>query len=322
MMTQPESWKLIQYYYDNGRREEDKPAFHKICRVLMHEYGDTKAAMASADDYYSDRDFENARRDYQFAVEKNAPYGYIGLGNIWHYGRCGTVDDQKAYVCYHKAIKLLTGREDFIFNHDQKPVLKDEDAYDDLICAVFMTADLYRYGSGVKVSYSVFSSLIHYLFELMKEPDVSTYYMPEVELRMADIVLHDNPDDQSQAFTYLLDARKRMCSRLKGNSFFGDFDLMKEIVMKISDLALSDQNQTDLYDLWHIMKKPCTVAFICENQRYEITMDEDQKIHDRNMTYDSLEEWFLQARIDGKAVSFMNEKCHDFQIEETEEKKK
>lgn len=318
MMTQPEAWKLIQYYYDNGRREEDKSAFHKTCRFLMDEYGDTKAAITSGDDYYSDRDFVNARRNYQYAAERNEPYGYIGLGNLWHYGRCGTVDDQKAYECYQKAVALLTGREDFIVNPDPKPVLKDEDAYDDLINAVYQIADLYREGSYVQQSFSIFSSLIRYLYDWMKEPEIFDYYMPEVELRMADATLHENPDDQNRALTYLDDARKRMCVRLEGDSFFGDYEVMKDIVNRIHDLKKPDTNDYDLYDLNVLIEKPCTVSFICQNQKYEITREKDGKIHDRNHIYASVNEWLQNAKINQYPASFMNAECSDFSIRSEE----
>lgn len=317
MLTQTEAWKLIQYYYDNGRREEDKDSFHKTCQYLIDQYDDMNAVMASGGDYYSDHDYSDAFREYTMAAGHEIPSGYIGLGYIWYYGRLGTTDYQKAYECFMHAVALITGID---FNDlslsdlNQKIILENEDEYDDLINAVYKVADMYEHGYYVEKSYAAFSALIEYLYDGIRNSGVSDYYMPEVELRMSEIVLHDNENQKDQALEYLYDARSRMIIRLEGDSFFGDYSVMKDIVLKVYDLSEFNPDEMDLYDLWYVMQKPCIVTFFCDSQKYEVSSGQDGQINDRNRIYTSVDEWLQKAKIADKAVSFMIDDCSGFQI--------
>ena len=324
-MTQKEAWHIIFNYHAENEPERDKPVFEDACHTLMDQYGDYQAAVDLGGKYYSDQNYDLALKYYSIAAEHDIPYGYIGLGYIWYYGRTGTTDYQKAFECFPKALKLLSGYsidDDSFWNGKWKISFDSEDSYIDYINTVYKLADMYRNGYYVVKDNSRYIRLITYLHDMMitlSDTGMPDYNLPEIDLRMADIMLnYEEPAfAEDHALHYLSEGRYVMEQRLYESDFFGDFNIMKDIVLKIYQITEFNPEDMDLYDLYYVMKKPCKVTFdhddkthfiSAEKQKNEIVINADHK------WFHSIDEFMIHGDIDGERIPDVNDTCDHYSL--------
>jgi len=320
---------------------------------FLIDHGDMQAATDLGGYYYGKKIYDLALKYYQLAADHGVPYAWTGLGYIWYYGRLGTRDYEKAYHCYAKVLELLTGErieDDGFWQPDKKVKLKGAGEYDDYINAVYKLADMYRSGHYVEKNWVHYADLIRRLYAMMTDPDntmVPDYHLPEIELRLAEILLdgpremvswidgltapeagsdaakgkmlESSPDAaKDNALELLFDAKDRMAGRLMDNAFFGNFSIMKSIVLKIYSLTPFDPEECDLYDLYYVLRKPCRVTFMCGDERHEITAEQDGQetsVCLDGKWFHSVDDMMMKGRIDGDKIPDICYDCYDFSIE-------
>lgn len=339
MKSCEEAKNIIRNYYRNGSRAEDEPLFLEACQFLLETAGDMDAADELGGHYYDEKDFRLALKYYTQAADHDVPHAWIGLGYIWYYGRLGTRDYEKAYHAFVRALEILTGKSidqpDF-WSADKKVELDSPMDYDLYINAAYKLADMYHAGRCGKKDFARYSEIIFSLYVMMSDPIydmVPDYHMPEIELRMSDICLEDggshlpelgigNKPDAGYAaqlaLDCLLDAKSRMASRLLDARFFGNFSIMKSIVLKIHSLSDPDAEELDLYDLYFILQKPCTVTFRGRGEkRHTIVAELDEHavaVCLDGKWYRTADELIMRGSIDGCAVPEANHFCSDIRV--------
>lgn len=265
-MNQKEAHSIIRNFYGNDSPVEDEPAFEEASHLLIKEYGDMKTALDLGGYYYGKKMYDLAYKYYSIAADADIPYAWIDLGYIWYCGRTGVKDYKQAYECFNKALKILTGMsiEDPAFYDDKRKVkLNNMEEYDAYINAVYKLADMYHAGHYVTKDYDRYAYLINHLFHLITDSDpwsVPDDYLPELELRQAEILV-TLKNDNNAAIDLLSDAKERMEERLFNDPFFGNFSIMKSIVLQLYKLKEFDPVNMDFYDLYYVLQKPCTVTF-------------------------------------------------------------
>lgn len=328
-MTYTEAWHIIHSYYFHGEPEDDTPAFQNACHYLIDAEKDYQAAVDLGGRYYSEKDYDNALKYYSLAAEHDVPYGYIGSGYIWYYGRTGTIDYEKAYDCFCRALYLLSGfhiDDEAFWKGEWKIPFDSEEEYVDYINTVYKLADMYRNGFYVVKDEERYISLITHLHDMMTSPaykGMPVYSLPEIDLRLADITLHHDHSAYAgeHALQYLSEARYVMQRRLVSDGgFFGDFNIMKNIEMQIYQIAEFIPEEMDLYDLYYVMQKPCRVTFFHENYPHVITAvkkDNGIVINADHRWYASIDEYMQTGKIDGESIPAAFENCDRFSVEKT-----
>lgn len=327
-MTQEEAWDLIFHYHAESEPEEKRSSFEEACHTLMKQYDDYQAAVDLGGKYYSDQDYDLALKYYAIAAEHDIPYGYIGLGYIWYYGRLGTTDYEKAFACFSKALKLLSGYsidDDSFWNGEWKIPFDSEDSYINYINTVYKLADMYRNGYYVVKDNSRYIHLITHLHDMMtslNDSGMPDYNLPEVDLRMADIMLnYEEPAyAEDHALQYLSEARDIMEQRVLETGFFGDFNIMKDIVLKMYQITEFNPEDMDLYDLYYVMKKPCTVTFLHDDRSHFISAEKQNDeiiINCDHKWFHSIDDFMIHGDIDGERIPDANDTCDHYAILDT-----
>lgn len=331
-MTERYARSIIRIFFLNDEPETDEAEFEEACHFLMEVIGDTKVAEALGGYYYGKRRYDLALKYYTLAAENGTTYAWIGLGYIWYYGRLGVRDYEKAYHSFAKVIELLTGRSiecDTFWMLDKKVKIHNKNKYDQYINAAYKLADMYRYGLYVEESWEHFAYLIRQLYDMICSHDMNfDDHMPEIYLRMADVLLAEPAseagkqvrgigDKKKEALDILLRAKDYMAIRLDYSQFFGNFSVMKSIVRKIYSLTEFVPEKADLYDLYYVLQTPCRVSFLCDETRHEVFSErEGQEIVVclDEIWYHTIDDFMMKGKINGRSIPDANFDCHDFRI--------
>lgn len=331
-MTERYARSIIRIFFLNDEPEMDEAEFEEACHFLMEVIGDMKVAEALGGYYYGKRRYDLALKYYTLAAENGTTYAWIGLGYIWYYGRLGVRDYEKAYHSFAKAIELLTGRSiecDTFWTLDKKVNLHNKNKYDQYINAAYKLADMYRYGLYVEESWEHFAYLIRQLYDMICSHDMNfDDHMPEIYLRMADVLLAEPAseagkqvrgigDKKKEALDILLRAKDYMAIRLDYSQFFGNFSVMKSIVRKIYSLTEFVPEKADLYDLYYVLQSPCRVGFLCDETRHEVFSErEGQEIVVclDGIWYHTIDDFMMKGKIDGRSIPDASFDCHDFRL--------
>lgn len=322
-MTKNEAISIIMNFFKDDSPEEDEPAFEEASHYLIEEYGDMEAALDLGGYYYGKKMYDLAYKYYSMAADANIPYAWVDSGYIWYYGRIGERDYKKAYECFDKAVKILTGlsTEDEAFYDNKRKVKLDScEAYDAYINAVYKIADMYHSGHYVEKDFNRYAWMINHLIKLISGSKlwiVPDYHLPELELRQAEILLKTKNDKKS-ALDLLQDARERMAMRLFYDPFFGNFSIMKSIVSDIYQLQEFTMDYMDLYDLYYVLEKPCTVTFKDKKNHVIKAEKEGQGIAVSldGKWYHTVDDMMRKGIIDDEDIPHANTECFDFAIEE------
>lgn len=335
-MTERDARIIIRRFFANDEPEGDEAAFEEACHFLMEVIGDMKVAEALGGYYYGKRRYDLALKYYTLAAENGTTYAWIGLGYIWYYGRLGVRDYEKAYHSFAKAIELLTGRSiecDTFWTLDKKVKLHNKNEYDQYINAAYKLADMYRYGLYVEESWEHFAYLIRQLYDMMcsRKNEMIRFddLMPEISLRMADVLLAEQASDvegkqvkgigrkKKEALDILLQAKDAMALRLDFYQFFGNFSVMKSIVRKIYSLTEFVPEKAELYALYYVLQTPCRVSFLCDETRHEVFSEREGGeivVCLDEIWYHTIDDFMMKGKIDGRSIPDASFNCHDFRL--------
>lgn len=330
-MNEKEAHRIIEHYYAAGGKAIEEPAYEEASRFLVSR-GDREAATDLGGYYYGKKDYDLALKYYTMGASGGVTYAWIGLGYIWYYGRTGERDYEKAYHCFAKAVENLTGESvesESFWDSGAQVALGTQRDYDEYINAVYKLADMYRAGHYVEKDYSRYALLVKRLYALFSDPAkrrmVPQYHLPELELRMAEIVLKEDEAKNGEAsreatdtaIDLLVDARRRMAWRLEESQFFGNFSIMKSIVLKIYTLIDFDAVDMDLYDLYYVLREPATVTFSYKGAQHTVVAEQEGEGIAASLDgqwYHTVDELMRKARIGDDIIPEAAYDCYDFDI--------
>ena len=227
-----EAYALYEGFLRNEENstEDDFFLFTEAAEMLYKHTGDPGYMRTLAGVYYGRKDYELARKYYEIAAEQGDHYSNIGLGYIWYYGRTGERDYKKAFEYFSRC--------------------KGD------INAEYKLADMYRTGKYVDKDEQKYREKIEEIYELLQY-STERHYVPEIYSRLARIRMSQGRE--KEAYELLCGARKRLAKRLRHDSFFGNFTIMKGIIEDLhkNKYYTEDHPEYDIYDLYVLFEKPC-----------------------------------------------------------------
>ncbi|MCR5167734.1 MAG: hypothetical protein K6C13_11060 [Oscillospiraceae bacterium] len=223
--------------YEGFLRNEDNSTddefflFTEAAELLYKHTGEPGYMMTLAGVYYGRKEYELAQKYYEIAAEQGDDYSNIGLGYIWYYGRTGEIDYKKAFEYFSRC--------------------KGD------INAEYKLADMYRTGKYVDKDQKKYEEKIEEIYELLQYSE-NKHYVPEIYSRLARIRMSQGRD--KEAFALLCGARKSLAKRLRHDSFFGNFTIMKGIIEDLhkNKYYTEGHPEYDIFDLYVLFEKPCS----------------------------------------------------------------
>ncbi|GEM_PF-342989 len=170
-------------------------------------------------------------------------YANVGLGYIYYYGQAGEKNYEKAFKAFSKAAERGS--------HEAK----------------YKLADMYKNGYYVEKDMDKFIELIEELYKWVKSarrPD----HVPEIISRMG--MAREYQGKKDEALKYYLEARTNLEYSLYKYHYWGHMSIMQRLIDNIYALKDFDESEMNLYDLFHVLKKPCLVTFKCDGDSYEV----------------------------------------------------
>ena len=236
--------------------------------------------------YYELKKFDLALKYYELAATYEYEEAFSCLGYIWYYGRTGERDYKKAFECFSRSADLGN--------------LQSE----------YKVADMYKNGYYVERDYEKYKDIIRALYPKVKNARFLNEPLPEIYTRMARIYTEEGRIDEAIKLYYV--AKDFLSQRLRYNAFFGDLNIMKWLIDDLYLLTELDDTVIDFYDLFHLLKNPCTVAFRYKNSSYTVkALEEDGQCV---ITFDgkwfrTRDDFFSRAVIGSRRMTAV---CHDF----------
>lgn len=343
-MTTEEAFEIIRNCLPHLDPEQGDPAYEEACHALIFQAGRMDLAADLGGYYYAGRHFDLAEKYFSMAAGDNIPHAWVGLGYIWFYGMNGRLDYKDACHCFVRALEIFEGAEikkPEYWHADTDIRLMAPDDYSDYITAAYKLADMSRNGQYLPKNFAHYVYIIRQLYSMMRH-DFRDYNMPEIEIRLADIALKDlgsrlhedlgieMPEGytdlsfegdplyrEKKALVYLFDAKDRMAERLTNHRFFGNFTVMKNLVLKIYSLVRFEETDMDLYDLYYVLQNPCKVTFRCGGTMHTVIAEADNSAIAVSLDgkwYRSAEKMISSGEIGGSMLTDLYYDCTDFVI--------
>ena len=280
-MTVAEANRIRREFYRKSiPTEEDLFRFTEAMGWLIRETHDPYAMLELGGQYYEERKFDLALRYYEMAAEYHVTDAYICLGYIWYYGRTGRRDFEKALHYYGLAAEAGS------------------------VNGAYKLADMYKNGYGVEKDYDRYASIIESLYPVVTAEDYSGGHQVEILTRLAGI--RTAQGRTGEAVELYREARWLLADRIAGNAFFGNLNMMMWLIDDLYALIPFDPADMDLYDLYYLLKGPCTVRFYRGTTAYEVqASEEDGMIVVRfgESWYRGREEFFRKASVGGELLT-------------------
>lgn len=230
--------------------EEEFFAFTEAMGYLIEKVKSPGDMMFLGGVYYELKDYDLALKYYEMAAAYDSRDAYAGLGYIWYYGRTGKKDYEKAFQYYSKAAEM-----------------------GDLQSA-YKIADMYKNGYYVKQDYEKYKEIIKGLYPKVKNAAYLNVPLSEVSMRLAKIYTEEGRTREAAELYY--SAKAFLAERLRYNPFFGDLNNMKWLIDDLYALMDFDEDNFDFYDLYHLLKGPCTVTFRYQDKDYTVKAVEEE----------------------------------------------
>lgn len=291
-MEEKTAWEIIKLFNNNHNpTEDDIFEFTEAAEYLVRN-SDTEAMIELGGYYYGIQNYDLAYTYYQMAADQGNEYGYLGLGYIFYYGRLGAPDYQRAFEAYSKAADLGN------------------------VNAAYKVADMYKNGYYVKKSYNTYKTMIQKLFSKAKRFQYVGQPYPEIALRLAEI--RESEGKKKDAANLYFSARRFLDQRLKWDSFFGNLEIMKDLVHRIYNIISFDEDNMSFYDLYYLRDKPCTVLFrfgknihvvnfVKENGNIVIQFDDNW--------YEDIDALMMFGKINNRRLTEIQERFYSFEVE-------
>jgi hypothetical protein len=226
--------------------------------------------------YRNIKDFRLEKKYLEIGNDLGSPFSMEQLGVIWYYGLCGEQDYEKAYHCFHDC-GTRRGK--------------------------YMLADMYHDGRYVEKDISKCQEILDELFigvesERTDPRFIESTLFPEIALRLVKLRI-EKKEDTVNDLTMLMDARDIIVLRQKSRPFWGNIQVMEDILKTMVLMVGSDHYFVDLYDLLTLTANKATVSFKygSEELNIEVFTSEAETIYQ----YDG--RWFHGA------VDFLEKAC-------------
>ena len=281
-MTVEEARKRYEQYkeeihWQNNHEHED--ALFEVTEYLLNQTKDPWYSSDLGSYYYDRRQFDLALKYYEMTYELGDHDIAVCLGYIWYYGRTGTVDYEKAFRYFSEAAALG--------NDEGKRKL----------------ADMYKNGYFVEPDYAKYCSIIEELYEAHKDDERRFLELPDICTRLADIRKKEGNIEEAVRLYQM--AKDDLPERMRLLEFFGDINVMDWLINDLYSLIEPDYSNLDIFDLFYVLKKPCTVTFRYRQKKYKIHSEIDNgeyAVCFDGHWYRSVNELFRNAKLDGKPL--------------------
>ena len=295
-MTILEARRICKNFYRlSNPDEEDLFLFTEALDYLISETKNPRYMLELGSLYYERKQFDLARKYYEYAAEYNETGALLCLGYIWYYGRTGTQDYEKAFHYFDRASHRGDSN------------------------AAYKLADMYRRGLYVKQDMSKYRKIIEDLYLEFSHDSRYLHYpyskLPEVYLRMGELMTEDG---QAEKALELYDtARTLIARRIRDSAFFGDRTIMKDLTRKIYALRKMDYDCISLFDLYELLPEPCLIRFYYEGEIHEAeAVEEDGAVvirFDRKW-YRTVDDFFEKAQIGNALLTSLYEELYGFEV--------
>ncbi len=291
-MDTAKAYEAVRRYRDRSvLSDEEEFIYTEALNYMIEATGNTAYMVELGGYYYGRKDYDQAIKYYEMADEHGDPWAPEGLGYIWYYGRTGKVDYEKAFFYYSKAAKNGYARSEI------------------------KVADMYKNGYFVERQYDKYCAIIEGMVKRMRHPkDLGEPY-PEVCTRLAKIRKDEGKPEE--AVTLYLDAKDFLRQRIRYTRFFGDLNIMKWLIEDLYELIPFDEGDFDLYDLYHLLKKPHTVSFRYWQRTYEIQSEEAEgytAIRFGDRWYRTAGDFLANAAIGNELLITLDEYLYEFEV--------
>lgn len=270
----------------NNPTEDEFFAFTEAMGFLIENTKNPQDMMYLGGVYYELRNFDLALKYYEMAASYDYEEAYNCLGYIWYYGRTGDRDYEKAFQCFSRSAQLGN------------------------IQSEYKVADMYKNGYYVEKDYEKYKQMIKALYPKVQNARYTNEPLPEIYTRLAKIYIEEGRIDEAVQLYY--DAKDFLSQRLRYNAFFGDLNIMKWLIDDLYDLVELEDDAVDFYDLFYLLKTPCTVSFRYNNKEYSVKAVEENGecvISFCDKWYRTRDDFFAKATIGRNHLTAI---CHDF----------
>ena len=93
---------------------------------------------------------------------------------------------------------------------------------------------------------------------------------------------------------------------------------MKWLIEDLYTMTDPDMTDLDLYDLYHLLKRPCKISFMHEGKEYNVeSIEENGKtnISFGDKWYEDVDDFFKKAVIDGRRIPVLYYDLYAFKSE-------
>lgn len=291
-----------EYAEKTNPTDEELFEFTEAMNYLIEERQSPRDMLYLGGVYYDLRDFDLALKYYERAASYGDLDAYVCLGYIWYYGRTGEKDYEKAFRYYSKAADL-----------------------GDIVSA-YKVADMYKNGYYVQKDYGKYAEIIKELYPKVKNARYIDDPLPEVYTRLAGIYTEEGR--VSDAVRLYLEAKDFLAQRIAYNPFFGNLSIMKWLIDDLYELISLDEETVDFFDLYYLLKEPCTVTFeYCGmtllddfDEDHEpltvevITEDGENVIKFGDKWFRTREDFFAKAEYEGERLVTLNREFCNFEV--------
>ena len=292
-MNISEAYRICHRYFtlDRSAAEKEFPAYCDAAEYLIEKTGDPDVLCGMGAAYYERSDYDMALRYYEEAAAKGNTDACLGLGYIWYYGRTGERDYKKAFEYFSMAPGNIN--------------------------AEYKLADMYRTGKYVRKDEQRYREKIEKIYALLRETEESAF-VPEICARLAHIWIEQGKKDE--ALELLRKAEKALSCRMEEERFFGNFSIMKGIIEDKYALVPFDEKNFGLYDLYFLLKSPCTVTFSCKSSadRHTVCSAEGEDgsafVRFGEKRYRSADDFLRNAEIGGVPLSALYRRLENFTL--------
>lgn len=274
-----------QFENDPAPGKDGEFMYTEALKYLIDETGEGEYVSRLAGFYYEQRRFDLALKYYEAAADKGVLYAFEGLGYIWYYGRTGDTDYEKAFRYYSKAAEM--GR----------------------VSSEVKIADMYKNGYFVEKDPDEYKRRIIALYPKVRNARLLNEPLPEVYTRLARIYADEGRNEEARSL--LTDARAFLEQRMMDDPFFGTLNQLSWLIEDYYSITEFDADSIELYDLFHVLKKPTKVRFWYNEEPHIVESadgETEPEICLDGKWFRTCKDLFLKAEIDEIRITAL---CYD-----------
>lgn len=278
--------KIVERFENDPIFEKDEEFLYtEALQYLYDKTGEGEYISRLAGFYYEQRRFDLALKYYESAADKGILHAFEGLGYIWYYGRTGKTDYEKAFMYYSKAAEMGS------------------------LSSEVKIADMYKNGYFVEKNSDEYKRRIMELYPKVKNAKLLNSPLPEVYTRLSKIYIGEGKN--GEAAKLLTNARPFLEQRMMNNPFFGTLNQLNWLIDDYYSITEFDVDNIELYDLFHLLKKPAKVCFWLDEEQHIVESSKGEtepEICFDGKWFRTCKDFFLKAEIGGIRITAL---CYD-----------